>query len=214
MKIIFERTELVNIINTIQKAVTAKSVMPILECIKLEAFADSKVVITANNLDLCIEYKAEANVMEPGSIAISSKMFGEIIRRFTDKDVLIEVNEINNIMYLKCGKSEFNIQGLNASDYPAIPEVDVNYKFSIKQAVLKRMIRKTIYAISQNEARKPILTGSLFEIETGVLTVVSTDGFRISKIENTVDSSLENIKFVIGIKAYSFLMKIINQENM
>lgn len=210
MKIVFERNELVNIINTIQKAVSAKSVMPILECIKLEALTNGDVIITANNLDLCIEYKTSCDVKEPGAIAISSKMFGEIIRRFSDNDVTISVDISNNVMLLKSGSSEFNIQGLNASEYPTVPEVDENYRFSVKQSVLKRMIRKTIYAVSQNESRKPILTGSLFEIETGVLTVVSTDGFRISKVENVVDSSLENTKFVIPGIALRELLKVLS----
>ncbi len=216
MKIIFDRNELINVINTVQKAVAAKSVMPILECIRIDATNDGNVVVTANNLDICIEYKSGCNVMEPGSVAISSKMFGEIIRRFSEDDVLIDVNISNNVMFLKCGSSEFNIQGLNASEYPAIPEVDENYKFSIKQSQLKRIIRKTIYAISANESRKPILTGSLFEIETGVLTVVSTDGFRIAKVEAIVDSSLDNTKFVIPGLTLRELLKVLeeNDENI
>ena len=212
MKIIFKRNELVNIVNTIQKAVVAKSVMPILECIKIEAHNDGQVIITANNLDLCTEYTTSCNVIEAGSIAISSKMFGEIVRRFANEDVLVEVNDYNNVMFLKSGKSEFNIQGLNASDYPAIPEVDEYYKFSVKQNVLKRMIRKTIYAISQNESRKPILTGSLFDINTGVLTVVSTDGFRIAKIQSTVDSSLQDIKFVVPGIALKEILKVLDDS--
>lgn len=212
MKIIFNRTELINIVNTVQKAVASKSVMPILECIKIDAHSSGDVVITANNLDICTEYKSTCNVVEPGSIAISSKMFGEIVRRFSDDDVLIEVNEINNVMFLKSGKSEFNIQGLNHAEYPAIPEVDENYKFSIGQSTLKRMIRKTIYAISVNESRKPILTGSLFEINTGVLTVVATDGFRIAKIQSTVDCSLENVKFVIPGLALREILKVLEDS--
>ena len=47
MKIVFERNELVNIINTIQKAVSAKSVMPILECIKIEALTNGDVIISS-----------------------------------------------------------------------------------------------------------------------------------------------------------------------
>ena len=212
MKVIFKRNEITEIINTVQKAVTAKNVMTILECIKIEAFLNGSVVITANNLDLCIEYKTCAVVEDAGSIAISSKMFGEIIRRFTENDVIMDVNESNYIMFLKCGSSEFNIQGLNPAEYPAVPDVDENYRFSIQQNVLKRMIRKTIYAISNNESRKPILTGSLFEIETGVLTVVSTDGFRISKVEAVVDSSLENTKFVIPGIALRELLKVLDEN--
>lgn len=216
MKIIFEKEKLLEIINTVQKAVAVKSVMPILECIKLEAFEDGTVVITGNNLDLCLEYKSECIVNEPGDIAISSKMFGEIIRRLPEGDVHISVNFDNNIMNLKCGSSEFNIQGLDANEYPAIPEVEESYRFSITQEKLKRMIRKTIFATAANEGRKPILTGSLFEINTGVLTVAATDGFRIAKVDSTVDTSLKNIKFVIPGLTLREIMKVLedNDENV
>ncbi|MDY3930041.1 MAG: DNA polymerase III subunit beta [Clostridia bacterium] len=216
MNLKFNKNTLLNIINTVQKAVTAKSVMPILECIKIDAFQNGNVIITGNNLDICIEYESSCEVIEAGSIAISSKMFGEIIRRFPDEDVFIKVNPMNNVMTLKCGNSEFDIQGLNSEEYPAIPEVKEEYIFNIKQSQLKRMIRKTVFAISNNESKKPILTGSLFEIETGVLTVVSTDGFRIAKIESIVDSSLNDIKFVIPGITLRELMKVLeeNDENV
>ena len=197
MKFTCHKQQLVKIINTVQKAVSAKSIMPILECIKIDARANGNITFFGNNLDICIEYNDMANISEGGEIAISSKMFGEIIRKLPDTDVLINVNEENNIMTIKCDKSEFNIQGLSSIEYPAIPEISENYKFSVSEATLKKMIRKTIFSVSQNEARKPILTGSLFEIETGVLSMVSTDGYRLAICKETVDSSLSNIKFVV-----------------
>ncbi len=213
MKIIFKKSVLLEMINTVQKAVAAKSVMPILECVKIDAYLDGSVVVTGNNLDICVEYKTEANVQEPGSIAISSKMFGEIIRRFPDGDVLISVNEDNNVMLLRCFNSEFNIQGLNSRDYPSVPEVEEIYNFSITQEKLKRMIRKTIFATSANEAKRPVLTGSLFEINTGVLTIVSSDGYRIAKIESVVDSSLSDTKFVIPGLTLRELLKVLEDND-
>ena len=212
MKLVFKKNTLLEIINTVQKAVSAKSVMPILECIKIEAYPDGSVIVTGNNLDISIEYRSECIVNEPGEIAINSRMFGEIIRRFPEGDVHINVNENNNVMFLKCQNSEFNIQGLSAVDYPAIPQIDEKYSFSMKQEVLKRMIRKTLYAISTNEAKKPILTGSLFEINTGVLSVVSTDGFRIAKVESIVESSLDSAKFVIPGFCLREIMKVLEEE--
>lgn len=213
MKIIFEKSVLLDMINTVQKAVAAKSVMPILECIRLDAYVDGSVIITANNLDICVEYKMNGNVTEPGSIAISSKMFGEIIRRFPDGDVLISVNDENNVMLLRCSNSEFNIQGLDSKDYPAVPEVEEIYKFSISEEKLKRMIRKTLFATSASEAKRPILTGSLFEINTGVLTVVSSDGYRIAKIDSIVDSDLKDTKFVIPGLTLKELLKVLEDSD-
>ena len=212
MKLTCHKQELLKIINTVQKAVSAKSIMPILECIKIDADVNGFLTVTGNNLDLCIEYTDNCNISEGGSIAISSRMFGEIIRKLPDEEVLITVNEENNVTTIKCEKSEFNIQGLASNEYPAMPEINENYRFSIAQPVLKKMIRKTIFAVSQNEARKPILTGSLFDIETGVLSVVSTDGYRLAICKEIVDSSLEKKKFVIPGLTLREIIKVLGDD--
>ncbi|MDD6735665.1 MAG: DNA polymerase III subunit beta [Clostridiales bacterium] len=212
MKLTISKQQLLKIINTVQKAVSSKTIMPILECIKIDAEANGTLAVTGNNLDLCIEYIDECNVQEGGSIAISSKIFGEIVRRLPDSDILITVNEENNVMTIKCGKSEFNIQGLSSYEYPAVPDITETYRFTIKQTVLKKMIRKTIFAVSQNEARKPILTGSLFEIETGVLSIVSTDGYRLAMCKEIVDSSLESKKFVLPGLTLREIFKVLEDD--
>ncbi len=212
MKIVCHKIQLLDVINTVQKAVSAKSIMPILECIKIDADAKGLMTVTANNLDLCVEYNSVCSIPEGGSIAISSKMFGEIIRRLPDDEITITVNEENNIMTIKCRQSEFNIQGLSANEYPAVPEINETYRFRMQQDKLKKMIRKTIFSVSVNEARKPVLTGSLFEIDTGVLSVVATDGYRLAIIKEVVDASLENKKFIIPGLTLRELLKVLKDE--
>ena len=212
MKISCQKNQLVKIINTVQKAVSSKSIMPILECIKLDAEANGNIIVTGNNLDLCIEYSDVCEVKEGGSIAISSRIFGEIIRKLPGNDVLIEVNESNNVTTIKCDNAEFNIQGLSSNEYPAVPQISETYRFTLSQAALRNMIRKTIFSVSQNEARKPVLTGSLFEIDTGVLSVVSTDGYRLAICRETVNSSLQNIKFVIPGMTLREVFKVLEDD--
>ncbi len=213
MRIVCHKTILAEIINTVQKAVSSKTVMPILECIKIDAFTDGKLLFTANNLDLCIEYNCVCDVKEPGSIALSSRMFGDIIRRLPDENVLIEVNEKNNVTTIKCGKSEFNIQGLNALEYPEVPQVSEVFSLSLKEETLKNMIKKTIFAVSQNEAKRPILTGALFEIQSGVLSVVATDSYRLALISEIVDAGLEEKQFVVPGFALRELLKVLKDGN-
>ena len=95
MKFSCQKSYLLEIVNTVQKAVSAKSTMPILECIKIDASSDGNAVITGNNLDICIEYNCKFNVSEGGSIALGSRMFGEIIRRLPDDEINISVNDID-----------------------------------------------------------------------------------------------------------------------
>lgn len=212
MKLSCSKGELLDIVNTVQKAVMPKSTMPILECIKIDASGDGHVVITGNNLDLCIEYNAEMNVPEGGEVALTSKMFGEIVRRLPDGTVTLTVNPENNVTKIQCGLSEFNIQGLNGTEYPAAPVLDEKYSFHIEQPVLKKLIRKTIAFVAAAEGKRPVLTGALFEIKNGRLNVVASDGHRLAIVRQELDEELENSKFIIPGTTLRELLKLLKDE--
>jgi DNA polymerase-3 subunit beta len=212
MKIICNKIQLLDIVNTVQKAISPKSTMPILECIKIDASGDGNVVITGNNLDLCIEYNTQCTVPEGGTIALTSKMFGEIIRRLPEGDVSIIVNEENNVTKIKSGVSEFNIQGLNSSEYPSAPVLDEKYRFTLTQDILKKLIRKTISFVSLNEGKKPVLTGALFEIKNNYLNVVASDGHRLAVVKEELKESIADNKFVIPGSTLRELLKILKDD--
>ena len=78
MKLVCSKPQLVDIINTVQRAIAPKTSLPILECIKIDANGDGNVVFTGNNIDICIEYNTECTVTEGGTIALASKMLWTI----------------------------------------------------------------------------------------------------------------------------------------
>lgn len=215
MKLNCDKQQLLEIVNTVQKAISPKSAMPILECIKIDASGDGNVIFTGNNLDLCIEYKTECDVTTGGTVALTSKMFGEIIRRLPEGSVLIDVKDDNNanITKIKCGASEFNIQGISSDEYPAVPVLDVKYSFKLTQNALKKLIRKTISFISLNEGKKPILTGALFEIKNNYLNVVASDGHRLAVVKEEIKENIEDNKFVIPGATLRELLKILKDED-
>ena len=115
MEFVCTKNELNDILNIVQRAVTPKSTLPVMECIKIDCNHNT-VVFTGNNLELCIEYKADIEVKEGGCIALPSKIFGDIARKLPDGNVTLSVNEENNVTKIKGGISEFNIQGLISNE--------------------------------------------------------------------------------------------------
>ncbi len=212
MKLICNKEKLTEIINTVQKAVAPKAVMPILECIKIDASADGNVVFTGNNIDLCIEYNAQCNVPEGGTIALASRMFGEIVRSMPDGDVTISTDDTNNVTKIKNGASEFNIQGLSSNEYPAAPVLDEKFRFSLTQNILKKLIRKTISFISLNEGKKPVLTGALFDIKNGKLNIAASDGHRLAVVREEIKENIPDTSFVVPRMALNEMSKILKDE--
>jgi len=109
MKIVCSKEQLMEGINVVQKAVPTKATLTILEGILLEAYDNFKM--TGNDLELGIECLIDADILEKGSIVLNSKMFGDIVRRLPDSEVLIEVKE-NNTVIIECDNSHFELRGM------------------------------------------------------------------------------------------------------
>lgn len=212
MKINCSKEELVEIINTVQKSISAKSSLPILECIKIDASADGTVVFTGNNLELCIEYTANLDVEEGGTIALTSKMFGEIVRKMPAGIMSITVNEENNITKIKSGISEFNIQGVLAGEFPEPPQMEKKFGFTIPAQNLKNIIKKTISFVSVVEGKRPTLTGALFEINENNLCVVASDGHRLAVVNEKIDDNDSKNRIIIPGATLRELLKLLKDD--
>lgn len=205
MKIITNKSSLLNGINIAQKAVPSKTTLPILEGILLEA-KNGKLKLTGTDLEIGIETTINVDVIVPGRIVISSRMLGEIVRKLPDSDIEMELKD-NNIVYIKCENSHFKINGMTADEFPDLPTVNKENGIVLSQNKLKEMIRQTIFAVSTDEIR-PILTGVLFEVSGDKVSMVALDGFRMA-VKSCSIMNDTTFKSVIPGKSLSELGKIL-----
>ncbi len=197
MKFECPKSVLNDIVNIVQKSIASKTSHPILECIKIDAQNDGHVVFTSNSIELCIEYTSQINVSEEGTVALPSKIFGEIVRRLPEGEVKISSDRKTFITDIECEQSIFNIQGMSIEEFPSVPIVDEDYRTTISQRELKQIIRKVFPFISPMETRKPVLTGALFDFKGDVLSVVGTDSHRLAVINTKVYINSLPKKFVV-----------------
>jgi DNA polymerase III subunit beta len=207
MKFLCKQTLLIEAINTAQKAVTGKSTKPILMGLLIKA-TDKQITIIGSDIDMSIETKIEAEVHEPGTIVVDSKIFGDIIRKLPNDTVMISTNEGNSIEII-CHKSKFDLVHMNSDEFPTLPNINENVIFNIPQILLKSMIRSTLFAVAIDETR-PILTGILFEVKDGFINLVSLDGFRLALRKEELDNSNNTITAVIPGKTLGEISKILN----
>ncbi|WP_040214769.1 DNA polymerase III subunit beta [Clostridium polynesiense] len=207
MKFICEKSKLQEAISTSQKAITGKSTMPILEGIYIEAL-NNTVTFIGSDIDLSIETKTDADVLEPGKIVVDSRILGEIIRKLPNDEVTIETME-GSIIQITCQKSVFNLVHMNAEEYPSVPDINEEIVFSIEQSLLKNMIRGTIFATAQDETR-PILQGVLFEVNEKNLNLVALDGYRLAVRSEFIDTD-NSINVVIPGKTLNEVAKILEE---
>ena len=182
MKLICSKSNLLNGVHIVSKAVSNKTTMSILECIMVDA-SKGIITLTANDMDLGIETIIEGQIIEKGIIALDAKIFLEIVRKLPDSDITIETDSSYKTT-ITCEKAKFTIIGKSGEDFSYLPVVEKEDSIEISQFTLKEVVRQTIFSISDNDNNK-LMTGELFEINGNELKVVSLDGHRISirKIE-------------------------------
>ena len=205
MKFSCEKALLQAAISTTSRAVSPKSSIPALEGILLEAGSDLR--LTGYNLETGIRTIVPADIREEGTLVLGARLFGEIVRKLPD-DIVTFQSE-NYMVNIKCGMSEFNILGTDPEEFPELPTVEYQNSLILPQSRLKAMISQTLFAVSDNESR-PIHTGSLFEVDSEGLTIVSVDGYRLARRHESIDKKegAETFSFVVPGAALSEVEKI------
>ena len=200
-----EKQKILEGISIVQKAITGKSTMPILEGIYINA-SNSTITLIGSDMDVSIQTLVDATIMEEGSIVIDAKIFGEIIRKLPNSTIRIETIE-NQLIKITCEKSIFDVVYMNTNEFPELPEINENLKISVNQNILKNMIKGTSFAIAQDETR-PILQGILFEVRNKNLNLVALDGYRLAIKSEFLDTDID-IEVVIPGKTLNEVSKIL-----
>lgn len=219
MRFIIQRDSLLQSVQDVMKAVTSRTTIPILTGIKIVASEDG-VTLTGSDSDISIESfipKEEAGdeiveIKRTGSIVLQARFFSEIVKKLPTDTVEIEVhNHLQTV--IRSGKSEFNLNGLDAEEYPHLPQISEEHVFRIPTDLLKSLIRQTVFAVSTSETR-PILTGVNWKVENNELICIATDSHRLALRKAKLEAeNSENYNVVIPGKSLTELSKILDDSS-
>jgi len=209
VKVIVPLSELSKKMNAISSVVPGKTTMPILSTVLVNAEKEG-LCFSATDLDISVTSKVKGEVEEQGSIAVPAKKLAEIVKSLSNGDVVMQAS--GEKLTITCGKSRFVINGRSAGDFPKIPKQQSKTTFTIDPATLSGLIQKTIYAVSTDLTR-PALCGVLWDVQRTGLSMVSTDGHRLAKVElKRKMGDVESMKAIIPPKALSTLKSYSEDE--
>lgn len=212
MKLKVKRTILLEALNNVSKAISTKNIIPILSGIKFDLYKD-RLVITASDNDITIQTVINSSedliIDSTGSIVIKGKYILDIIRKLDAEFINIEIIDEHKI-FIFTDNSEFNLNGIEAKEYPDI-NLDLSDDFvEMKISDFKTMINQTNYACSMDEARI-VLTGVNIKINKKNFECSATDSYRLSLRKYTLSKAVKNdIDIIIPSKNLNELMKLLS----
>ena len=216
MKFSIKRSAFIQGINMVSRAISSKTTIPILTGLKLSA-SNEGLVLTGSNADVSIETVIDRNdadneliIEEEGSIVLPARFFSGIVKKLpSDKMTLSVANGFQT--EITSGTSSFTINGLDAADYPHLPEIENDNEISLSGDVFKEIINQTVIAVSNQESR-PILTGVHFVLKDGTLFAVATDSHRLSQRKVALPDNQGEYDVIIPGSSLSELSKMISDD--
>ncbi len=210
MKILCKKEDLLVGVNTVQKAVSAKNTLPILQGIRLRTEGES-IWFEATDLEIGIRCQIPMNILEEGQVVLPAKLFSEIVRKLPDTEIRIE--SIANNIEIYYENSNFAVNGYDPEEYPEITEIPSADRIEIPAVILKNMIRQTIFSCASEETR-PVFTGILLHIEKEVISLVSTDTHRLAHSKSFISENDKEFKGIIPAKTMQEIYRLINDEEI
>lgn len=209
MKLVCSKSNLLNGVQIVSKAVPNKTTMSILECILIDA-TGREIKLIANDMELGIETVIEGEILEKGQIALDAKILLDIVRKLPDNEVTIETDKSYKTN-ITCEKAKFAIIGKSGEDFSYLPSIEKIDSIVVSQFTLKEVVRQTIFSIADNENNK-MMSGELFDINGDTLKVVSLDGHRISIRKILLKNSYPSRKVIVPGKTLNEVSKILSGD--
>src|SRR5947208_1847543 len=210
MEITVSKSELLRELSATQGVVERKTTIPILSNYLFEAGAD-RLSLTATDLDLSLRTSCNAKVKKEGSCTVPARKLHDYVKLLPDADITIKLLE-NHWVSIRCGRSNTKMVGMARSNFPSLPVFPTAGVVKIPAQVLRGMIAKTGFAIA-NEESLYTLHGALMVLKPESITMVATDGHRLSHIERSgekFDGISGEMKTLIPKKAMDELKSLLD----
>ena len=210
VKVSVPLSELNHKMNAISSVVPGKTTMPILSTVLVSA-EKGDFSISATDLDISVTSRVNGSVSEEGKIAAPAKKIAEIVKSLAGGEVLLETE--GEKLAISCGKSRFVVNARSADDFPKLPKQEGKTAFTVDPGIVSELTQKTIYAVSTDLTR-PALCGVLWEVDRKGISMVSTDGHRLAKVEIAMDlGSVHKMDVIVPPKALATLRTYSEGEN-
>ncbi|ABZ74578.1 DNA polymerase III, beta subunit [Shewanella halifaxensis HAW-EB4] len=212
MKFSIDRDALLKPLQLVSGAVERRHNLPILANLLVEVSGHSlKMTGTDLEVELVGEVQLEGEVVE-GRTTVPAKKFLDIVKSLPDQ-VELKIEQQENRLLLRSGRSRFTLATLPAEEYPNVDAFEAEIEFTLKQGTMKSLIDATQFSMANQDVRY-YLNGLLLETEGNVLRAIATDGHRLALSHRMIEASLPEKQVIVPRKGVLELMRSFEADDL
>ncbi len=204
-------------LSIVGRAVSTKTTLPVLNNILIatdNSGEGGRLKLAATNLEITITVWVQCQVLEEGEVTIPARLLTDFISNLdTANNILLTLDPQTLTMNVRSGRSEANIKGIAAEDFPSLPSVtNPANSVTIEAGVLKETVNQVGFAASTDETR-PVLTGIFANFSGDKVTMAAADSFRLAvRTAPLAEETSNNFSVLLPSRAMMELARIIPDD--
>jgi DNA polymerase III subunit beta len=193
------------------RAVATRTTLPITNNVLLTA-GEGRLKLVATNLEMAISCWIGAKIEQEGSITVPARLLTEFVGSLPNDTISVNLSPQTKTLGLKCARFEARISGVDAKEFPPIPNVDDGVTTEVEVDVLRQAINQVVFAAATEESR-PVLTGVCTQFEGNTLTLAAADGFRLAVFKMPVKNKIaQKTEVIIPARTLSELNRLMGDQ--
>ncbi|AUB64134.1 DNA polymerase III subunit beta [Bacillus thuringiensis] len=216
MEFIVNHKQFTQALSEVNKAISTKSLIPILSGIKITADQSGITLIASNSnifiekfIPVSIEDEKIATILKAGTIVVPAKYFIEIIKKMPSDIAIKSKNE--QLITIQSEEITLSLNGFPADEFPNVPLIDNHAEIKVETEQLIEVFKQTVFAVAKNESR-PVLTGVHIELSNNKFICAATDSHRLAIRETRLSSDVK-ANCIVPSATISELLKLMNSNS-
>ena len=198
-------------LSIVSRAVSSRSTLPVLANVLMNT-DNGRLKLSATNLEIVVTCWVGAKIEEEGSITIPARTLSDLVNTLPSEIIEMQLDEPTQTIHIKCGRTEANIKGIDAQEFPLVPEPQKEEQLLLERDVFKQMISRVVFAAASDDTR-PVLTGISTKLEGDTINMAATDGFRLSITSGVFPGSVDRpIDAIIPARALSEVLRVAGDD--
>lgn len=184
-------------LSTVSRAVPVKGPLPVLHNVYIST-EEGRVKLAATDMATTIMTYVGASIETKGATTVPAKMLKDFVNNLTPGQ--LEIQLIEDIFHIKSPMSTSKFNSIHADDFPELPEAILeDHLLEIEASTFVDTVNSVAFA-SGTDSSRPVFTGTLLKYSEGILTIASTDGYRLSEKKLPIEAQQEEFSAVIPTK--------------
>ena len=211
MKFSCYKSDLVEALQFVLRAVAVKPMTPILSGVYLKA-ENSTLELQGNNFSTGIITKIPVNAEAAGEVVVSGKRLQDFARKMPEDIINFSNEGDEGMLSMESGSAGVELLTMPVIDFPKVKTPEIDKNFRVKTQVMRNLIRKTIFAVSKDETR-PIFTGGSFEVDGDKISLVTTNTHRLALATENLSESYDSCSFIVPAETLRGLLSRIDPRD-